>query len=391
MKADSLLQRDRDEHEYNDSVERYALLAALIAALVQAAVVMFLTQLNELPLVGAPNSVASQALIGAIIVALAVSPMAYLRGARFRNRRLQLERRHDFRWAVLPITLAAALVAGLVVMGAMEFLNRAFIGVNLPKPLIALFLGFNAGVVAYIIANWLAHLHSTGLIYLAIGSLFGTLLFAGVRNDDPLWWTYSFSHLGMTASNSRRIFDVGLLFTGLLILVWQQFIMTDIIVLQNHGLISARVRRYVRISLIVVAVATAMVGVVRFGISPIFNLVHDLSAVSMGVAAGLLLISMPWTMPFMSRQFYVLSYVILAAMLLVLPLKIMGFMGVTGMEMFEFMLAGAWLVLFARNVVLAAERVADVGPEKLAAKNASNGKSKLKVQAKPQPQLKGAR
>jgi hypothetical protein len=384
MKADSLLERDRKEHIFNGGVERYALLAALIASLVQAAVVLLFTRNDTLPLVGAPNSVASQALIGAVIVALAVSPLAYLRGAQFRSRRLQLERRHDFRWAVAPITLASALVAALVVMGTMEFLNRAFIGVVLSKSLIALFLGFSAGVIAYIISNWIAHLHSTGLIYLAIGALFGTLLFAGVRNEDPLWWTYSFSHLGMTESNSRRIFDIGLLFTGLLILVWQQFIMSDIIVLQNHGLITARVRRYIRISLVVVAIATALVGVVRFGISPFFNIVHDLSAVSMGVAAGLLLISMPWTMPFHARSFYVLSYVILAAMLLILPLKIMNVVNVTGMEMFEFMLAGSWLVLFARNTVLAAERVADIGPEPVS-------KQRAATKSKAAPATKRAR
>ncbi len=385
MKADSLLQRDREEHFFNDQVERYALVAAIVAALAQAAVVLLFTRNDQLPLVGAPNSVASQALISALVVALAVSPLAYLRGAAFRNRRLPLERRHDFRWAVLPVTMAAALVAGLVVMGTMQFLNRAFIGVVLPKPLIALALGFAAGVLAYLIAGWLSHLRSTGLIYLAIGSLFGTLLFAGVRNDDPMWWTYSFSHLGMTDSNSRRIFDIGLIFTGLLILVWQQFLMTDVIVLQNHGLVTARVRRYVRISLIVVAVATALVGLVRFGISPLFNVVHDLSAVSMGVAAGLLLISMPWTMPFLPRAFYTLSFIILAAMLLVLPLKVMGFMGVTGMEMFEFMLAGAWLVLFARNVVLAAERVADIGPVPVAANGAAKSKGGAQKQAARTP------
>ena len=39
MMPDSLLQSDREMHVYNDSVERYAMLAARIASLVQAAVV----------------------------------------------------------------------------------------------------------------------------------------------------------------------------------------------------------------------------------------------------------------------------------------------------------------------------------------------------------------
>lgn len=50
----------------------------------------------------------------------------------------------------------------------------------------------------------------------------------------------------------------------------------------------------------------------------------------------------------------------------------MGILNVTGMEMFEFMPAGAWLVLFARNVVLAVERVAVMGPEPVAKNSAGN-------------------
>lgn len=82
---------------------------------------------------GSPNSVASQALISAIIVTLAVSPLAYLRGVQYRDSRLRLERRHDFRWAVLPITLAAALVAALVVMGAMQFLTASLLASCCPS------------------------------------------------------------------------------------------------------------------------------------------------------------------------------------------------------------------------------------------------------------------
>ena len=87
---------------------------------------------------------------------------------------------------------------------------------------------------------------ATGVI---IGAAFGTIVSAFTAGIvTPL---LGLMGGGATVGLKLWIFDIGLIFTGLLILVWQQFIMTDIMVLQNHGLITARVRRYVRISLIV--------------------------------------------------------------------------------------------------------------------------------------------
>ncbi|MEZ4716110.1 MAG: hypothetical protein R2851_08475 [Caldilineaceae bacterium] len=44
-----------------------------------------------------------------------------------------------------------------------------------------------------------------------------------------------------------------------------------------------------------------MVGIVRFGIGPLFNIIHDVSATGMGVILGLMMLFMPKLNPHYMR------------------------------------------------------------------------------------------
>ena len=45
--------------------------------------------------------------------------------------------------------------------------------------------------------------------------------------DDPLWWQVSFSYLGKMESNAKMLFNVTFIFTGILLLTWMGYFMSD--------------------------------------------------------------------------------------------------------------------------------------------------------------------
>lgn len=344
---------------FEERVEYFALMAALVVSLLQAGIMLLWGPVTEvLPMVGSPDSVAVRGLLTSVLIAIVLGPYAYVRGTQARNNLLPAQYRQAYGLSAIPLTIAMALVTALFVSWGFDLLNRAFQGMEFNRVSTAILLGIIAGVVAYTVSRTMAHLNASGMIYLVVAGLFGTLLMAGARNDDPYWWEYSFSHLGMTASDSKAIFNIGLVFTGTLMVIWTEFFMKRYKILEDNGLITPRVFTILRASLIVSAVLLAFVGIFRFGISPFFNVVHDLSAGGMGVLLGLLMLGMIKLNPHYLRPFYYISWAILGAMIFSAVVKVMGFINLTGLEMAAFTLASLWLVLFLKNTDLLVDKVA---------------------------------
>jgi hypothetical protein len=351
-------------HTFLEELESRALWFALAAALIQAATTfIFNPGANGLPLAGSPDSMAIRSLLAAIVISLVVGSYSYVWGMRSRNEVLLEEFQQDYRWSVVPMALAAVVMSAMTIAWLFAILNRAFPGATFNRVSMTLFLSIVSSTIAYIVAVYMGRLHAADMLYLGVIFLFGTLLFAGARNEDPYWWEYSFSHLGMTPSNSKSIFNIGLIFTGALIVIWSQFFMRDVAVLERRGLISHRTFQILNLSLFLTGIMLGTVGLIRFGIAPIFNLIHDVAATGSGVILGLLMLSMWWLNPHYGRVFYYVSVLIVVGMIGTLLANVMGYLTLTGLEFGCFVLASIWLVLFFQNTQLLIARVA---PESLA-------------------------
>ncbi|MEZ4716109.1 MAG: hypothetical protein R2851_08470 [Caldilineaceae bacterium] len=221
---------------FDEQLERIALRTVMIVVLIQMAVTLVFGPRNgSIAMVGSPDSAAVRALLSAAVIAAIVGPIAYVRGTRVRNSKLPKEFQQDYRLSAVPITIAGVLVTMLAVSWFYDVLNRAFEGAMFNRITLAILLSISSGVVAYAVAKTMAHLRASGMLYLVVASLMGTLLLAGAHNENPYWWEYSFSHLGMTDSNSKAIFNVGLIFTGILVLVWQEFFMKEFALLERRN------------------------------------------------------------------------------------------------------------------------------------------------------------
>ena len=229
-----------------------------------------------------------------MLLALFLTPYAYTQANENRNRRLPDEMRRKYAWIVIPITVAVTLFVGLVVSGAFEMLTRAFEGVQLSRLAASLRIATFIGIFSYVLVSWIMRMRNSNLIYIAVFYLFATLLTAGATHENAMWYQNSFSYLGMTESNSKFIFNVGLPFTGLLIVIWSLFFTEYLDVLLETEIITSRTRGIIRWGVILTGILLSLVGIVRFGIGLFFNIIHDLSATGMGIVLGVLMLLMPW-------------------------------------------------------------------------------------------------
>jgi hypothetical protein len=121
-------------------------------------------------------------------------------------------------------------------------------------------------------------------------------------------------------------------------------------VLQEEELIAKRARDIIYWGVILTGVLLSMVGIVRFGIGPIGNIMHDVSATGMGVVLGVMMLAMPRLIRQFPRLFYIYSFAVVAMLVVAVVLFILGFYSLTGLELAAFGMSAVWLLIFYRNV-----------------------------------------
>ncbi len=355
--SDGLAVRRVDVFHAAAQVERQALIFALGAALIAALAGLLFVRSPELPLAGALYSVAGLSLLFTIIIGLVVGPLAYWRGALESNRSVTGARRHDFRWSIAPITLGLTVATALGMMAVWEIMQLVFQNAVLQRSFYLILLTAFAGAVTYIMYNAMAHVDSLSLLYLSLVGLFGSFFISAYLHPNPYWWEFSFSHLGTEQSEVRFLFNIGLVVTAVLLIAWQQFFMEEIMVLERRGLITPRTQRFLRIMLIAMALGAGGTGAIRWGISPFLNFVHTVAASGFGIAAGMILVSLPWTMRFQPREFLYASYALLVLVLLVVIFRVMGQINLVGMQISASILGSFWIILWVRNTKLIVDRL----------------------------------
>lgn len=345
-----ILESGRTQAEQIDGVAIW--LALLFGAVQTVIVFVAYSSTVEMPLVGDVDSVGVYAFASSILAALVVTPIMYMLGGRLRNKALPSRRRHNYVWSVVPITLAVTLLVLRILGAVFQVLDGVFVGVALHRIAAAMSLGMLVGFLAYILAIIAARLQASGLLYIVMIYLFGTLIMATVGQNNIHWWQRSFSYLGMSDSNSSVIFDLGLIFTAILILIWQQFFMDEFAILVEHGLVTSRSARIVRGAFILMGILLAGVGIFRFGMTPLFNVIHDISASGGIFIIAILMVAIHWLNPHYIRAFYVISIVLVLLLVVVGGLKVVGLVNLVGLELLGFVMAGAWMLLFAHHTDL---------------------------------------
>jgi hypothetical protein len=285
-----------------------------------------------------------------IFIAFGVGAVAFVAGVRFRNSLVEPAMRRSWVLPAIPLALAYTLVTLLVVTIALQFVNAAFRDLSLPWFYAALLVGIVCGAVAYSVANHMMQITVRTVLNIFAIILVGGIAFSAVYGNQPLWWEQSFSFLGELKSTERNVFNATLIISGVLFVILQQFFMDHFIRLHELGLLSPTKTRLVRISLIAIGVALALVGLIPFGVNDLMNTLHSFAAY---VLVGILLAHMVFArrlLPCFSREFYAMTWFMVVVIVLALVLHFLGSINTAGIELLGFAIAGAWFMMFVKNV-----------------------------------------
>lgn len=289
-------------------------------------------------------------------IGLLVGGAAFIMGVRYRNQIVEPAMRRSWLLPVAPLAISYALTLLLVTAIALMVANAIFQELALPWFYAALVVGMVCGAVAYNTANRMMQVSVHSVIKIFAIILFAGIAISAVKDGTHLWWRESFSFLGEMDSSGRAIFNATLVLAGVLFVVLQQFFMDQFTRLAEYGLLSPRKTKLVRGSLIAIGLSLAMVGLVPFGVNGLMDTVHSFSAY---LLLGILLAHMLFAhrlLPYFSREYYAVTWFMVAALAVAVTLHFLGSINTAGIELIGFAIAGAWFMLFVKNVELLVDR-----------------------------------
>jgi hypothetical membrane protein len=167
--------------------------------------------------------------------------------------------------------------------------------------------------------------------------------------EDPLWWQVSFSYLGKLESNVNWIFNLTLIFSGILLLIWRNYLMSDFDILLRHGIAAPRWDLLFRYGLIWVGVAIMIVGIFKSQLTPFSSLMHNVAAYSLAGVFGVFMLASRWVVPGFPREFLATSGTVVIALVGTIIWAIIGGVNTVGLEMTVFVLGLMWLSAFANT------------------------------------------
>lgn len=281
-------------------------------------------------------------------VSLIAGAVAYYRSRAFPS---QQWRRGQKAWklAIDAITIAIMhlAIALLATIAAFVTLQAGFREITVGPVTSTASVAVAAGLVGYWVYVSSASMSTQKLagmlvVFVAVGSLASM-----ATSEDPRWWEYHFSQLGTFGDISSKLFNLTLVVGGVIVSALASYIGRDMEVLAD-----ARVLRR-RSSLTTVPWCFVVMGLMLAGVGAVpVNVnepIHNLCAMGMAIAFGVLLIGSPWLLSGMPRAFFGMTGVALVVLLA----SVYGFLGenafnLTAFELAAFALIFAWLVMFIR-------------------------------------------
>ncbi|MCI1915457.1 MAG: ABC transporter permease [Bifidobacteriaceae bacterium] len=301
-----------------------------------------------------------------------------------------------------------------VVYGATVFLSsfvvlsviNTMIGIQLGGDyLVAIVVGGATimGYFGYVQGELLTAKTVASLLPLFVLSGVGT---AGLTTDDPNWWHNNFSQLGDNVTFAASMFNLTLVLAGVCVIIISYFAVYELLASHQQYVTwrhranlpidpseiddtveeasaeadadpdrpsgeelparlvnekSTRVSHFrlrTRILMVLLAlsgISLAGVGVFRYTPHP---LLHDLCARGMMLPMCLLLISLPWLAPQLSKMVFITSDLVLVIISVYGIMWVQGQTTLTNVEAITWILFMAWFIVFSRQVAaLEADRV----------------------------------
>jgi len=325
---------------------------AVVAGLVMALLVFLLnTDRNLVPL-----SASADFRSFGIIAFFAMLPLSaimagggFILGVQGWNARTASDRQRHWRVACLPVALAYMLFLGGILFLLILVVDYAFRDLVLSKTQSALLVGIGSAAFISWMVDDAMRINTSRLLTLVVVILASGVYLTLITIDDPLWWRVSFSYLGKLESNVNWIFNATLIFSGILLLIWRTYFMSDYHILLRHGIANARWSMLIHLGLLWIGIAVMIVGLFKSQLTPFSSFLHNLAAYSMAGIFLLFMVTSRWLVPGFPREFHIMSATVVLVLIGTIAWAISGGVNTVGLEMSVFVLGLMWLSQFARN------------------------------------------
>ena len=349
---------DTEKESLDTYAARIAVRMALPVGLLVALLVIVLNMgRSPIPMMEDMRSFGIIGFLSMLPITLIVSAVAFVLGAMAWNERVDLDRQRRWGAPVLPIAIAYTLVVGFTIVALLTLAEAAFQYLQLITMQSATLTGAVAAAFTFWVANSVMRIRTGNLLQFIVIIVAGGVYLTATTVDDPLWWQVSFSYLGKMESNAKLLFNGTFIFTGILLLTWMGYFMSDFNILVRQDVASKKYVRWVRYGFAWLAIAIMLVGIFKSNYTPFSSLMHNVSAYSLALVFGLFMLGGRWTVPGFPREFFAASWTLVALLVAVLVSAGLGRMNTVGLEITGFAIGMTWLALFVDNTESSAQKL----------------------------------
>ncbi|MBL1229180.1 AbrB/MazE/SpoVT family DNA-binding domain-containing protein [Enterococcus sp. BWB1-3] len=275
-----------------------------------------------------------------------------------KGKRKQLFSFKDIYWRnFLTILISFVIILALVLLGFFWLLGILFEGASFDL-LTATFIFFVfVGMINYLMIYFALAISPALITTLLISVIIGGVLMSMAANGQLQWWQYNFSFLGTSNANSSWQFNLTLIISALLMIALIDYLFVSL----QKSMTKNIQLTILRILLTLTAIDLGAVGFFPNNGNGRLHELHNQAANYLVYMIIILIISIRWLLPAISREFLGISYMIAAVLLIANVLfKNIGYLSLTAFELIAFFLAFSWILLLLQNLQKLTRKVAPV-------------------------------
>lgn len=252
-------------------------------------------------------------------------------------------------WRNYPVVLITfTLLLVMILVFSFWIMNQLFLGVTFDIYTSTIFSGILIGIINYMMITIALSLTPRLMIRSLIAIILGGVSIAMITNRDQQWWLHNFSFLGTPEALNSWQFNITLILSALLLIA-----LIDYLFVLLFDILGNKKRLHLMKALLVsAAVCLAGVGIFPYNDKPFYQMMHNQSAGFLVYIFIILIVSIRWLLPNVSKHFLKISYFLGGVLIFfVLLFNVVGYLSLTVFELFAFIIAFSWLLLLMQYLI----------------------------------------
>jgi hypothetical protein len=247
----------------------------------------------------------------------------------------------------LTVIISVLIIVTLAMMALFWFFGQIFYGANFEIFTASLIFTIFSGILNYlmifIVETFSIRMMVNMLLMVSVGGLVSSM----ATNGNQYWWQRNFSLLGTSASKASWQFNLTLIISAALFIALVDYIFVSI-----REKMGSQIRHIILQTLLTLcAISIGLVGLIPNN-PGWMHVAHDYAAQSIVLFMALAILGIRWFLPKVGKNFYIISYVIVAVILICYFLwHPVYYFTLTAFEILSFSLSFAWLLLLVNRLI----------------------------------------